>query len=58
MAALPSVAATFGGVGAVMLTRPTLPPDPPPAARLPGGLAVRVLWLIFDEWDQRLSFTH
>jgi hypothetical protein len=58
MATLPSVAATFGGVGAVMLMRPQLPPDPPPAARLPGGPAVRVLWLIFDEWDQRLSFTH
>jgi hypothetical protein len=58
LAALPCVPVTFAGVGIVMLQRPALAPDPLPAARLAGGPPVRVLWLIFDEWDQRLSFTH
>ncbi len=40
------------------LSRPSpLPPDPPLAARLPGAPPVRVMWIIFDEWDQRISFT-
>jgi hypothetical protein len=33
-----------------------LPPDPPLAARQTGSPRVRVLWILFDEWDQRLTF--
>jgi hypothetical protein len=33
-----------------------LPPDPPLAQRLAGSPPVRVLWILFDEWDQRLTF--
>ena len=40
------------------LNRPSpLPPNPPLATRLPGSPPVRVMWIIFDEWDLRLSFT-
>ena len=30
--------------------------EPPPASRLPSTLGNRVVWILFDEWDQRLSF--
>lgn len=30
--------------------------DRPLAARFPGKPGPRVLWIVFDEWDQRLSF--
>jgi hypothetical protein len=39
------------------LSRPSpLPPDPPLASRFPGVPPVRVLWIVFDDWDQRLTF--
>ncbi|HWE51996.1 MAG TPA: alkaline phosphatase family protein [Bryobacteraceae bacterium] len=55
--AIPAIAVTFGGALINLYSQTKLPPDPPLAARQSGRPAVRVLWIIFDEWDQRLSFS-
>ncbi|HVW09816.1 MAG TPA: sulfatase-like hydrolase/transferase [Bryobacteraceae bacterium] len=56
LAALPCLAITFLGP-LYYLTRPSpLPPDPPLAPSLPGRPQTRVLWVVFDDWDQRLTF--
>jgi len=56
LAATPCLAVTFLAP-IYYLSRPSpIPPDPPLAHRLNGSPAVRVIWVIFDEWDQRLTF--
>jgi hypothetical protein len=55
--AVPAIAVTFGGSLFNLYSQTQLPPEPPLATRLAGRPPVRVLWIIFDEWDQRLSFT-
>ncbi len=55
-AAIPCLAVTFFGP-LYYLSRPSpLPADPPLAATLPGRPAVRILWIVFDDWDQELTF--
>lgn len=56
-AALPCVAVTFLGSPIYLHAQSPLPPDPPLAARLTASPPVRVIWIVFDEWDQRLSFS-
>jgi hypothetical protein len=56
LAAVPCLAVTFLQSPFSLLFQSRLPPDPPLAQRLPGSPPVRVLWIVFDEWDQRLSF--
>jgi hypothetical protein len=56
LAAVPCLAITFLEPWFYVPFQSPLPPDPPLAQRLPGSPPVRVLWIIFDEWDQRLSF--
>lgn len=57
VAGTPCLAVTFLAP-LYFLTAPSpLPGDPPLAPRLAGAPPIRVLWIIFDEWDQRLSFT-
>jgi hypothetical protein len=55
-AAVPCLAITFVEPWFSLPFQAPLPPDPPLAHRLPGSPPVRVLWIVFDEWDQRLSF--
>jgi hypothetical protein len=56
LAALPCVAVTFFAP-LYYLSRPSpLPSDPPLARTLPGRPAMRILWVVFDDWDQRLTF--
>jgi hypothetical protein len=55
-AASPCLAVTFLGSPLYLHFQAPLPPDPPLAQRLAGSPPVRVLWIIFDEWDQRLTF--
>jgi hypothetical protein len=56
LAATPCLAVTFV-VPLFYLSRPSpLPPDPPLAHRLAGSPPVRVLWIVFDDWDYRLTF--
>jgi hypothetical protein len=52
---LPFCAATFGASSYQAATRTGLR-DPSPAARLQHAQGPRVLWIVFDEWDQRLTF--
>jgi hypothetical protein len=56
IAAIPCLAVTFVGALFYLPVRSPLPPDSPLAARLAGLPPVRVLWILFDEWDQRLTF--
>jgi len=56
LAATPCLAVTFVGSLFYLHEQTPLPPDPPLAPRLAGSPPVRVLWVVFDEWDQRLSF--
>ncbi len=56
LAATPCLAVTFVAP-LYYLSRPSpLPADPPLAQRLPGTPRFRVLWIVFDDWDQRLTF--
>jgi Sulfatase len=56
LAATPCLAVTFVAP-LYYLSRPSpLPPDPPLAQRLAGTPEARVLWIVFDDWDQRLTF--
>ncbi|HEY4087761.1 MAG TPA: alkaline phosphatase family protein [Bryobacteraceae bacterium] len=56
LAAFPCLAITFLGP-LYYLSRPSpLPADPPLAATLAGRPPVRILWIVFDDWDQRLTF--
>jgi len=55
-AALPCLAVTFVAPLFYLHAALPLPKDPPLAKRLSGTPAVRVLWIIFDDWDQRLTF--
>jgi hypothetical protein len=57
LAATPCLAVTFIAPLFYLSGPSRLPPDPPLAARLPGSPPVRVLWIVFDDWDQRLTFT-
>lgn len=56
MAATPCLAVTFIGSLIYLQTQKPLPPDPPPAARLAGTPPVRVLWILFDDWDELMTF--
>lgn len=56
LAATPCLAVTFLGSPIELQTQKRLPPDPPPAARLAGSPPVRVLWILFDDWDERMTF--
>src|SRR5580693_885835 len=58
LAAVPCLAITFLESPFNLRFQSPLPPDPPLAPRLAGSPPVRVLWIIFDEWDQRLSFAN
>src|SRR6185312_4971362 len=55
-AALPCLAVTFLGPLYYLSGPSPLPPDPPLATSLPGRPPVRILWIAFDDWDQRLTF--
>jgi hypothetical protein len=56
LAALPCLAITLLAP-LYYLSRPSpLPPDPPFARPLAGRPPVRILWIVFDDWDQRLTF--
>jgi hypothetical protein len=55
-AAIPCLAVTFVGALFYLRIQSPLPPDPPLSPRLAGSPPVRVLWILFDEWDQRLTF--
>jgi hypothetical protein len=57
LAAVPCLAVTFLESPFNLRFQSPLPPDPPLAQRLPGSPPIRVLWILFDEWDQRLTFT-
>lgn len=56
LAALPCLAVTFLGSVLYLHAQTPLPADPPLAKRLAGTPPVRVLWILFDEWDQRMTF--
>jgi hypothetical protein len=56
LAAVPCLAITFVEPWFSLPFQTPLPPNPPLAPRLAGSPPVRVLWIIFDEWDERLSF--
>lgn len=56
MAATPCLAVTFLGSLVYLQIQSPLPANPPLARRLAGSPATRVIWLVFDEWDQRLTF--
>jgi hypothetical protein len=56
LAATPCLVVTFVESPFNLRFQSPLPPDPPLAPRLAASPPVRVLWIIFDEWDQRLSF--
>lgn len=56
LAALPCLAVTFLAP-LYYLSRPSpLPRDPPLARSLPGRPQTRILWIVFDDLDQRLTF--
>jgi hypothetical protein len=55
LALLPFCAVTFGTSLYKAATLKGLP-DPPHATFLSHGPGLRVLWIIFDEWDHRLTF--
>jgi hypothetical protein len=55
LALLPFCAVTFGASLYQAATRTGFS-DPPHATRLDHAQGPRVLWIIFDEWDQRLTF--
>jgi len=56
LAATPCLAVTFAAPLFNLHAQSPLPPNPPLAPRLAGTPPVRVLWILFDEWDQRLTF--
>jgi hypothetical protein len=56
LAATPCLAVTFIAPLFYLNSPSPLPPDPPLARSLPATPPVRVIWLIFDDWDQRLTF--
>jgi hypothetical protein len=56
LAATPCLAVTFVAPLFYLSGPSPLPPDPPLAKRLAGSPPVRVLWIVFDDWDQRLTF--
>lgn len=56
--ALPVVVVTCGGALWKLVSPPAIPVEPATAARLqprPAG-TLRVVWILFDEWDYRLAF--
>lgn len=56
LAALPCLAVTFLGP-LYYLSRPSpLPADPQLAPTLAGRPSLRILWIVFDDWDQQLTF--
>ena len=56
LAAMPCLAVTFVAPVFYLSGPSPLPPDPPLARRLAGSPPVRVLWILFDDWDERLTF--
>ncbi len=57
-AAVPCIAVTFIALPLYAYMQKPLPPDPPLARPLAGTPPVRVIWAIFDEWDQHRTFDH
>jgi hypothetical protein len=55
LAVLPVCAVTFG-TSLFKASARTALSDPSPAKPLPYARGPRVLWIVFDEWDQRLTF--
>jgi len=56
LAATPCLAVTFLAPLYYLSGPSPLPADPPLAQRLAGAPAVRVVWVVFDDWDERLTF--
>jgi hypothetical protein len=56
LAATPCIAVTFLAPLYYLSGPSPLPPDPPLAKRLAGSPPVRILWIVFDDWDQQLTF--
>jgi len=54
--AIPCLAVNLVGALVYLRVQPPPPPDSPLAPRLAGSPPVRVFWILFDEWDQRLAF--
>jgi len=54
--AIPCLAVNLVGALVYLRVQPPLAPDFPLAPRLTQSPPVRVLWILFDEWDQRLTF--
>lgn len=57
LAATPCLAVTLVGSLVYFRVQKPLPADPPPAPRLAGKPPVRVLWVLFDDWDERMTFS-
>lgn len=55
LACVPFCAITFAS-SVYRMARVVPRPDPPTVARINHAPSPRVLWIIFDEWDQRLTF--
>ena len=57
LCASPFVIVTFGeGLYGAVRHEPAIAFDGPTATYLPNRVGARVVWIIFDEWDYRLSF--
>lgn len=56
LAALPCLAVTFAGTPVYLMEQHHLPPDQSPAPRFAGTPPLRVVWILFDDWDEKLTF--
>ncbi|HTA46081.1 MAG TPA: alkaline phosphatase family protein [Bryobacteraceae bacterium] len=57
LAATPCLAVTLAGSLIYFQVQKPLPRDPAPAPRLAGSPPFRVLWILFDDWDERMTFS-
>jgi hypothetical protein len=56
MAALPCAGITFGGIPFVVSGYPQLRDNPAPSPSVRTPPAMRVVWMVFDEWDAHRTF--